>query len=1407
MQLIKRFKIWNAGISALFVAASIGMTNPPAVSADTPPSVDAQSVDLLDPAFVASHQGAIASVEQDPDQSPYDEFGAAFGTDDPVEGATKFARSVLPEAADRVVNVFDEALNKTVFEVNVGDNTCATCYLHNATYDPETQTFSGGNDDRQRIEIRPEANSSFAGHEGDITAYHWKLKLDKDLPKPGGFFHIFQYKAVNASHEVANFDTLGLSTDPNFSSSEDGEPILTLTVSTAASPKLEFRYADIGTVAGQETLASVPVDEIRDKWVDVTLKILNSESGWASMVMKDDQTGQVLMSYDDPNRILDLWRRPEVKYNNGAFEGPYPANDQMYNRPKWGIYRKADKSDSSVEPAKIYLSDMTLYKSATGVSPVDLAYGKPAYNVGPTSGNPIQLANDDANRLTDGVQVDPVSYTNLTVPADRPDALGKLTWIGTESAKKGSVILDLGKKTDFNQFKIFAKSARLLHVNAWVSDDTADHDGSDLDSIAFMPVNPTAQDPDKGGDWAFYNPDSSGGDDAANKEYLVDLGQTYSSRYVKLFFENGSGSNAAGTTDGVSTFTMTGPPRISELEIYNAPQTPKNVQVDYAGGPNATISWDDTPADYFQIYDDGKLLADHVAASSYSFTNLDPGAVYKLSVKTVYTDPYSFKQMVSTASASTELHTDGESIVPTLPAGATATATSDKSIEVGWEAAADAQSYRIVLATDAGERTLADEYAGTSFTIKDLSPGTNYTVKIYSIRRGVASADAAVAQAQTTGVRNGSDDLLYNKEVQYSRVWGDDSGSWGGSKALDGDVSDVSRWVAFKGSKTAYLMADIGETVPVDRLEYDSFQNKLMKVSFYYAIDPEAFANPDSDKWIKIVTDDRVASGEYGDPSLSSIAKSLPLDTPVNARYIKFAVDQADGDINVNEVKAFGPQDSGDSGGHEGTGGENGGNGGDNGNNGGDNGGAGGDNGGTGGDNGGNGGDNGGNGGDNGNNGGDNGGAGGDNGGTGGDNGGNNGGNVGGTVPVPGNGSDTDSDSNSDPTAALLDPGKDATVTHEASADGRRTTVVKVDGTRLSDAAAGKQVVKLAIDSKDEDVQVELPGSALRQLQDLTLVSIEANGAVYELPKALIDRLPEGQDVGIRIGTVSDDRLNAIDQAIAGENAVPLMDRPIEFKLTSGGQDVTDFGGIYANRKLTLPQSADPNRTAAVWIDDANGLHFAPAVVNVSGGIAEATIHATHDGIYAIVQHEAGFDDLQGHWAKADAETLASKWIVFGESAHSFNPDRSVTRAEFAELLVRSLGLLESNGSPFSDVPSNAWYAGAVNAAKQYGLIQGASDGAFRPGEPVTREEAAVMIANAFKAGGKEFTSTAGPLSSFQDGIDIAAWAEGAVGQLAEAKLIQGTPDGRFEPKKATTRAEAASLVKRMLESLDFINE
>lgn len=174
------------------------------------------------------------------------------------------------------------------------------------------------------------------------------------------------------------------------------------------------------------------------------------------------------------------------------------------------------------------------------------------------------------------------------------------------------------------------------------------------------------------------------------------------------------------------------------------------------------------------------------------------------------------------------------------------------------------------------------------------------------------------------------------------------------------------------------------------------------------------------------------------------------------------------------------------------------------------------------------------------------------------------------------------------------------------------------------------------------------------------------------------------------------------------------------------------------------------------------------------------------------------FVDITNHWAKNDIEEMYKKGIVSGVTETTFEPDRPVTRAEFAALIVRALNLnAATEGQQWKDVAANDWFASSVYAAANVGLIAG-YDGWFRPDDLITREEMAVVIAKAYAFKGGNPSS--GAIDMFADRNEISDWAYSYVDTTAAIGILKGITPTTFGPSANATRAEATSLIKRLLD-------
>ncbi|MEK4234364.1 bifunctional 2',3'-cyclic-nucleotide 2'-phosphodiesterase/3'-nucleotidase [Paenibacillus sp. FSL H7-0714] len=179
----------------------------------------------------------------------------------------------------------------------------------------------------------------------------------------------------------------------------------------------------------------------------------------------------------------------------------------------------------------------------------------------------------------------------------------------------------------------------------------------------------------------------------------------------------------------------------------------------------------------------------------------------------------------------------------------------------------------------------------------------------------------------------------------------------------------------------------------------------------------------------------------------------------------------------------------------------------------------------------------------------------------------------------------------------------------------------------------------------------------------------------------------------------------------------------------------------------------------------------------------------------------ANFKDLgKVAWAQEAIQALAAKGIIKGLDANTFAPTKTVTRAEFITMLVRALNLTGSatTGS-FSDVKQGVWYTDSIALAVKAGLVKGSGNGKFEPGREVTREEMAIMIANALKDKLQPIDKNAA-LDKFADKSSIAPYAQDAIAQLTQLGIVNGVEGGKFAPKGIANRAQAAVIIYRMLE-------
>lgn len=168
-------------------------------------------------------------------------------------------------------------------------------------------------------------------------------------------------------------------------------------------------------------------------------------------------------------------------------------------------------------------------------------------------------------------------------------------------------------------------------------------------------------------------------------------------------------------------------------------------------------------------------------------------------------------------------------------------------------------------------------------------------------------------------------------------------------------------------------------------------------------------------------------------------------------------------------------------------------------------------------------------------------------------------------------------------------------------------------------------------------------------------------------------------------------------------------------------------------------------------------------------------------------------------WAKPSIEYLRQSGITSGYRDGAFRPGQSISRGEFTLMICRAFQFSAAGSSGFPDVPAGSAYAGAVAAARDLGIVQG-NNGRFQPDQPITRQSAMTMICRALNAAGQSVPAAdSSLLSSYADGAQVSAYARSSVASLIQMGAVRGNSAMRLNPGAPISRAEMAVILHRVL--------
>ena len=276
------------------------------------------------------------------------------------------------------------------------------------------------------------------------------------------------------------------------------------------------------------------------------------------------------------------------------------------------------------------------------------------------------------------------------------------------------------------------------------------------------------------------------------------------------------------------------------------------------------------------------------------------------------------------------------------------------------------------------------------------------------------------------------------------------------------------------------------------------------------------------------------------------------------------------------------------------------------------------------------------------------------------------------------------------------------------------------------------------------------------------------------------------------------------------KNGHGLVENLLSFRQSNGGfYHVMD--GSDGNNQM----SAEQGFYALVAIDRAengkNSLYRMGDVVknnskpntNINKSKADPSVNVPD-----VTAPGTTFSDVKNHANQTAIEQLASRSIINGMGKGTFAPNKTMTRAEFAAIVTRALGLPAKDTKAFTDVPSSKWYAGYIGTANISGIVNGVGSGKFNPDGTITRQEAAAMVARAAKLCGLDTAMDAASikdmLAQFGDYRGVASWAKEPLAFCYAAGILDQS-DLNIEPTKAILRCEIAQMLYNMLTAAELI--
>ena len=353
------------------------------------------------------------------------------------------------------------------------------------------------------------------------------------------------------------------------------------------------------------------------------------------------------------------------------------------------------------------------------------------------------------------------------------------------------------------------------------------------------------------------------------------------------------------------------------------------------------------------------------------------------------------------------------------------------------------------------------------------------------------------------------------------------------------------------------------------------------------------------------------------------------------------------------------------------------------------------------------------------------------------------------------------------------------------------TATVSVSGKEIDKVIAdGAKSVTVDLSGLSKVDSVKLPASVIAKTEDAedTGLTIRLPDGAVELDEAALESIATGKTLTV---SVQQAKLTNTQQEAVSSLAQVAVVVDVDIVVGTVKQSAFDGGRLTISIPYTPEKGEDTSTLSAWYIQDDGSIENKGGSYDAKSGCF--VFETDHLSRYLLVHTEQvmGFTDVPANaWYAGAVAWAVEQGITSGTSDTTFSPNVSCTRAQMVTFLWRASGTPEiGTTSPFSDVSADAYYYDAVLWAVEQGITGGTGDGKFSPDAPCTRAQMATFL---WRANGSPKVTGTTPFSDVSAGTyycNAVLWAY-------EQNITNGTGGGKFSPDAPCTRAQMVQMLK-----------